>query len=91
MNFDLSDLEWTEVDNLVDDTTYFLQAKNVIDGLNFKKLNKVDILLSQDTAEPTGDTEGIIGNSFKFKKVSGINIYVKSLCLPVNIDIQEVQ
>ncbi len=91
MNFDLTSQEWQEVENLIDDTTYFLQAKTVSNGYGITAYGDANILFAQDTTTPEDNKTGILTNAIKFKKVSGLNIYVKCITIPTNFEIQEVQ
>lgn len=90
MNFDLTTTEWEEVENLTDDKIYILQAKsvNVLDY--FVRYDVVDVLFAQSATEPADNKTGFVGSEFKFKKVSGVKIYIKAISTPVNIDVQEV-
>lgn len=91
MNFDITTTEWQQVENLTDDTTYVLQAKTISESFFYKSYSDINILFEQGTSLPTDAKTGIMASAIKFKKVSGINIYVKCLGTPTNIDIQEVQ
>lgn len=91
MNFDITNQEWQEVENLTDNTTYVIQAKTVSNSFSTKAYGETNILFEQGTELPTDDKTGIMASAIKFKKVSGVNIYIKCLSIPTNIDIQEVQ
>ena len=91
MNFDITNTDWAEIENLTDDTTYMLQAKTVSDSWYYKNYATTNILLTQADTLPTDNKTGILASDIKFKKVSGLNIYIKAINVPTNIDIQEVQ
>jgi len=92
MNFDLTTTEWTQVTDLTDDTTYFLQAKTVVDTIPCNFYEETPILFAQSVTTPTDAKTGVYASSFKFKKVSGINIYIKQVNPnTLNIEVQEVQ
>lgn len=91
MNFDITTNEWQQVTELTDDTTYVLQTKTVSTGYGITAYGNTDILFVQNATEPTDNKTGFLGNEFKFKKVTGVNIYIKATSVPVNIEIQEVQ
>ncbi len=91
MNFDVTTQAWQEIENLTDNTTYLIQAKTVSNGFLSKFYDEVNILFEQGTSLPDDDKTGILTSAIKFKKVSGVNIYIKCLGTPTNIDIQEVQ
>lgn len=91
MNFDITTTEWQQVENLVDNTTYVLQAKIFSDNFFSKNYNETNVLFVQNTTIPTNNKTGLLVDNVKFKKVSGTNIYIKAIGTPTNIDIQEVQ
>ena len=91
MNFDVTTQNWQEVENLVDDNTYLISAKTVSNGFLSKFYGDANILFEQGTTLPDDDKTGVMTSAIKFKKVGGVNIYIKCLSTPTNIDIQEVQ
>ena len=91
MNFDLTSTDWTQVSDLTDNTTYILQAKKFFENLFMKSYTTINILFTQAENIPEDNKTGILASDIKFKKVSGLNIYIKALGTPTNIDIQEVQ
>ena len=92
MNFDLTTTDWTQVTDLTDDTTYFLQAKTVVDTIPCNFYEETPILFAQSATTPADAKTGIYTGAVKFKKVSGVNIYVKEVNKnKTNIEIQEVQ
>ena len=91
MNFDVTTQEWQEVTGLTDDTTYFLQSKTVSNGYGVTAYGDTNILFAQEATTPDDNKTGILTNAIKFKKVSGLNIYVKCITIPTNFEIQEVQ
>ena len=86
MNFDLTSTNWTQVTGLTDNTVYLLQAKSMAG----EYCEEEPVLFAQSATTPADNKSGIYAGSFKFKKVSGINIYVKGK-KDFNIEIQEVQ
>lgn len=91
MNFDITNTDWQQVENLTDDTTYFLQSKTVSNGYGVTAYGDINILFAQEATTPDDNKTGILTNAIKFKKVSGLNIYVKCITTPTNFEIQEVQ
>ena len=91
MNFDVTSQEWQEVENLTDDKTYFLQAKTISNAIFATFYGNTNILFAQSATIPTDNKTGLLSNEFKFTKKSGINIYIKALGTPINIEVQEVQ
>lgn len=86
MNLDLNTKEWTKLISLTDDVTYQLQSKYInIDGKIFNQ----NILLTQSTTEPTDLNSGFYCDKFKFTKKDGINIYVRAVAIPTNVQIEE--
>lgn len=90
MNFDVTTQDWQEVENLTDDTIYLMQAKTVSNGYGITAYGEANILFHQGTSVPTDNKIGQLATDVKFKKVEGVNIYIKALNTPTNIDIQEV-
>lgn len=86
MNFNLTTTEWHKIENLTDDKTYTLQAKTGTTNYDI-----VNILLTSSSAMPTIPNNGILADTFKFKKVSTKDIYIRTLATPVNIYIEEVE
>lgn len=91
MNFDVTTQNWQEVENLTDDKTYFLQAKTISNAVFTVFYGNTNILFVQAATKPEDNKTGLLGNEFKFTKVSGVKIYIKALGTPINIDVQEVQ
>lgn len=90
MNFDVTSLEWQEVEDLTDDKTYTLQAKCVNDYVWYKNTSVTNILLTQSVDIPNDNKTGFLDSQFKFKKTSGVKVYIKALGTPINVEIQEV-
>ena len=79
---------WAELENLENNKTYEIQGK----FLKNKKVYCVDFLLTQSDIEPAEtSTEGFVADTFKVKKISGLNIYVKAITLQTTLNVEEVQ
>ena len=91
MNFDVTNTDWLEVENLNNNSTYVLQAKNFFGNLFMKSYTITNILFAQAENIPEDNKTGILASDIKFKKIEGLNIYIKAIGTPTNIDIQEVQ
>ena len=90
MNFDVNSLEWQEVEDLTDDKTYTLQAKAVNDYVFYKNYVATNILLAQSADAPEDNKTGFLDSQFKFKKTSGVKVFIKPLGTPINVEVQEV-
>ncbi len=88
MNFDLTTTEWTEIENLTNDKTYFLQAKSINEDFESPIYRKQKVLYSIGD-KPTDIKTGLLISEKVFKKTEGMNIYIKALATPINIEIQE--
>ena len=87
MNFDLKNTRWYKIPNLLDDTTYFLQAKIKLYQDDFQE---VSILFTQIPNYPLEEDDGVLASDFKFQKRSGEDVYIRTLTSPVNIQIEAI-
>lgn len=86
MNINLTNKEWTKLTSLTDDVTYQLQSKYI--NIDDKIFNQ-NILLTQSATKPTDLNSGFYCDKFKFTKKSGVDIYVRAVAIPTNIQIEE--
>ena len=86
MNLDLTTNEWQKLTSLTDDVTYQLQSKYINDK---GKIFKQNVLLTQSMTEPTELNNGFYCDEFKFTKKDGVDIYVRAVAIPTNVQIEE--
>lgn len=91
-NFNLTDTSWTEVENLVDGETYFLQGKldKVGNTSTFENYISQELMFTQTDTAPTELNEGIIASGIKFTKKAGQYVYVRAVVSLTNVQIEKV-
>lgn len=87
MNFDIYDTKWLRLDDLIDNSTYFLQAKRKMYQDYFEP---VEILFTQIPHYPYEIDDGFYGSDIKFQKRAGEDVYIRTLETPVNIQIEAI-